>query len=169
MKILEKEEGGAAMKKCWLSVLVLVGLAVACVTYGQERKEGRQRPRRAQGDALRKLELRERTLDIEEREAEMDFRRQMRKADVEGRRLELERKRAGLHGAHKGKCRGSCGGHKIILAVCVIIHILLAIWVYQDIRKRNAGSGTWIVLMLLTGLLGALVYAVVRIGDKQQA
>jgi hypothetical protein len=37
--------------------------------------------------------------------------------------------------------------------------------VYQDIRARNAGSGLWIVLVLVAGLLAALVYAVVRLGD----
>jgi hypothetical protein len=32
----------------------------------------------------------------------------------------------------------------------------------------NRGSGIWIVIVLLAGLLGALVYAVVRIGDGRQ-
>jgi hypothetical protein len=50
---------------------------------------------------------------------------------------------------------------------CALIHILLAIWVYHDIRQRNMGSSIWIVIALLTGLFGTLVYAVVRIGDKQ--
>ena len=55
-----------------------------------------------------------------------------------------------------------------LLAVCFVVHILVGVWVYQDIRRRNAGSGIWIALGLLTGLLGALVYAVVRLGDSRQ-
>ncbi len=42
----------------------------------------------------------------------------------------------------------------------------LAIWVYGDIRKRNAGSGIWIVVTLLAGFFGALLYAIARLGDK---
>ena len=52
------------------------------------------------------------------------------------------------------------------MLICAVVHLLLAIWVYQDIRNRNAGSGLWIVVTLLTGLLGVLVYALVRLGDK---
>lgn len=54
-----------------------------------------------------------------------------------------------------------------LLLICFIVHILTAVWVFQDIRKRGAGSGLWIVIALLTGLLGTLVYAVVRLGEKQ--
>jgi hypothetical protein len=39
----------------------------------------------------------------------------------------------------------------------------------MDIRQLNRGSGLWIVIALLTGLLGALVYAVVRLGDARGA
>ena len=77
-----------------------------------------------------------------------------------------------LKGPHKfGDKRA--GHHKgiicpIFMLLTIIIHILLAMWVYQDIRKRNRGSGIWIAIALLAGLLGAGVYAVVRIGDKDQ-
>jgi len=55
-----------------------------------------------------------------------------------------------------------------LLAICCIVHVLVAVWVYQDLRRRNAGSGIWIVIALLAGLFGALVYAVVRLGDSRQ-
>lgn len=54
-----------------------------------------------------------------------------------------------------------------VMAFCGIIHILLAVWVYQDIRKRNSGSGIWIVLALLTGVVGTLLYLLARIGDNK--
>lgn len=64
--------------------------------------------------------------------------------------------------AHHG-----CPALGLLLVVCFVIHILLTVWVYQDIRHRNAGSGIWIVITLLTGLLGAAVYALVRLGERQ--
>ena len=54
-----------------------------------------------------------------------------------------------------------------LFMLAFVLHILLAVWVFQDIRRRNAGSGIWIVVTLLTGLCGAAVYALVRIGEKQ--
>jgi len=54
----------------------------------------------------------------------------------------------------------------VIVLVSLVIHILLATWVYQDIRRRGTGSGIWIVVTLLAGLFGAAVYALVRLGEK---
>jgi hypothetical protein len=53
----------------------------------------------------------------------------------------------------------------LLMTTCVLVHILTAVWVYQDIQRRHVGSGLWIVIALLTGLCGTLVYAVVRLGD----
>jgi hypothetical protein len=55
-----------------------------------------------------------------------------------------------------------------MMLVCAVVHILAAIWVFQDIRARGAGSGLWIVIALLAGLLGVLVYAVIRLGDAKK-
>jgi hypothetical protein len=57
----------------------------------------------------------------------------------------------------------------LFLLGCAIVHILTAVWVFQDIRARGAGSGLWIVIALLAGLLGVLVYAVVRLGDLRKS
>ena len=67
---------------------------------------------------------------------------------------------------HHKRYRGLCG---ITLAILLVVHILLTVWVYTDIRGRNSGSGIWITVTLLTGLLGAAVYALVRIGDARSA
>ena len=56
----------------------------------------------------------------------------------------------------------------MIFLMMAIVNILVAIWVYQDIRARNTGSGIWIVVALLSGLLGTAVYALVRIGDTKK-
>ena len=63
--------------------------------------------------------------------------------------------------------RHACPLLAVFVVCTLVIHILLAVWVYQDIRRRNAGSGIWVVITLLTGLCGAAVYALVRLGEKQ--
>lgn len=103
------------------------------------------------------MELREREMELQHREAEMGFEREMQKLDLEKRRLELDHARK----AHKGKL------HPLLLVV-LVVHILVAVWVYQDIRQRNYGSGIWIVIAFLTGLLGVLVYAIIRVGDTRE-
>ena len=57
----------------------------------------------------------------------------------------------------------------LVMTLCIVVHILVAVWVFQDIRSRGTGSGIWIVIALIAGLLGALVYAVVRLGDAKKS
>ncbi len=56
----------------------------------------------------------------------------------------------------------------LLVGICIAVHILLAVWVFGDIRKRQAGSGIWIAVVLLTGLLGVIPYTLVRIGDRDE-
>ena len=108
-----------------------------------------------------KMQMRKMEMEMKQREAKMDTERQMQQLDLEQRKMELDRAR----GDNDDKCEGALG---LLLAICVIVRILLAVWVYMDIRQLNRGSGIWIVIVLLAGLLGALVYAVIRIGDGRQ-
>jgi hypothetical protein len=106
-------------------------------------------------------------LDLHEREAELDFRREMHKLELEKRQTRLQHQRARQKHGHGWK-KGKDGDGGPLLILLAIVHILTAIWVYQDIRKRGVGSGIWIVIALLTGLIGTLVYAVVRLGNTPQ-
>jgi preprotein translocase subunit SecY len=56
---------------------------------------------------------------------------------------------------------------KLCLLVAFVFNILLAIWIYTDIRKRGEGSGIFIALAILAGIPAAIIYAIVRIGDKK--
>ncbi|MBU6400514.1 MAG: hypothetical protein KGS61_09365 [Verrucomicrobia bacterium] len=56
---------------------------------------------------------------------------------------------------------------RLCLLVCVIANILLAVWIYGDIRKRGEGPGIFIALALLAGVPAAIIYAIVRIGDRK--
>ncbi|MGO8929707.1 MAG: hypothetical protein ACLQU3_22805 [Limisphaerales bacterium] len=56
---------------------------------------------------------------------------------------------------------------KLCLLVGFVFNILLAVWIYSDIRKRGEGSGIFIALALLAGIPAAIIYSLVRIGDKK--
>ncbi len=113
------------------------------------------------------MEMHEREMKRQHREAEMNAEREMQKLELEQRRLELERAREHDYDDDDDDCECH-GALALLLVICVIVRILAAIWVYTDIRQLNRGSGIWIVIVLLAGLLGALVYAVVRLGDGRQ-
>jgi len=130
-----------------LLVSMLVPVAAFCRDFDRQ-------------DAERGMAMRDREMEFQNRQAEMDIEREMQKLELERRRLELERARAGLQDEDDDDDEV----HPLLLLI-VVIHILVAIWVHMDIRQLNRGSGIWVVIALLAGLLGALVYAVVRLGD----
>lgn len=47
-----------------------------------------------------------------------------------------------------------------------IVHLLLTVIVFNDMKARNAMNGLWIVVVLLSGTLGAMVYAVMSVGER---
>jgi hypothetical protein len=55
---------------------------------------------------------------------------------------------------------------RLIVLGCLLCNILLAIWIFTDIRKRGEGSGIFIALALVAGIPAAIIYSLVRIGDK---
>ena len=58
---------------------------------------------------------------------------------------------------------------RLIVLVWIICNILLAIWIFSDIRKRGEGSGIFVALALVAGIPAAIIYSLVRIGDKVPA
>ena len=136
------------MKRYVLSI-VLMTMFLSPAAFSQE------------AEPLEQMELqmqqRNMELEMEERETEAKFHQEMRKLELEERRANLEGQRK-AHGHHRPM-------HPL-LVVCLIVHILVAIWVFQDIRRRNCGSGIWVFVALLAGVLGAIAYAIVRLGDN---
>ena len=61
---------------------------------------------------------------------------------------------------------GLLGGLWIILGILVavfyIIGILIAVWVYKDAKKRDMNAAVWLLICLVTGCIGCIVYLVVR-------
>lgn len=60
-------------------------------------------------------------------------------------------------------------GGLVCLAVLagLFCNVLLAVWIFTDIRKRGEGSGIFIALALVAGIPTAIIYALVRIGDRK--
>ncbi|MFQ6035519.1 MAG: hypothetical protein ACE5NM_06690 [Sedimentisphaerales bacterium] len=136
------------MKRCVLG-MVLAAMFLPAAVVAQEFEPG---------EAEFQMEMREREMELEQRQAEMELERRMGELELEKHKLELEHMR---RKAHKP-------GLHVLLLVVLVVHILCAVWVYQDIRQRGIGSGIWIVIALLTGLLGTLVYAIVRLGNSEK-
>lgn len=56
----------------------------------------------------------------------------------------------------------------IIPIIFFVIGILIAIWVYRDAEKRGSSGVLWLIICLLTGIIGLIIWFVVRppIGGK---
>ncbi len=127
------------------------------------------------------FERQRRELELEARDMELDFERQRRELELAKMRGQIEahnkaqqmdwHKKAQMkekfaqgmdkhHGGKKG-----CG---VFILIAIVVNVLLAVWTYKDIREKTNSSGIWIVVVLLTGLFGAIVYAIVRLGDLKQ-
>ncbi len=136
--------------KRYILIMMLAAMFLPTGLFGQE-----QEPEEVEFQ----MEMREREMELAQRDAEIGFERRTQELELEERELELEHLRRKHH--EKGEL------HPLLLLV-LVVHILVAVWVYQDIRRRGCGSGIWIVIALLTGLLGTLVYAVARLGDSEK-
>ena len=139
------------MKRLILCV-ALGSLLLPGLTFCQEQND-------LQGDPEYQMELQRMEIEMENLRAEAEFGQRMREIELEGKKMRLKQAIQQPEG----------GPMAVLLILCAVVHVLVAVWIYQDIRHRNAGSGLWIVLGLLAGLLAALVYAVVRLGDKDDA
>ena len=58
------------------------------------------------------------------------------------------------------------GASLFIYLLLFIIAILIAVWVYKDAKKRYPEDSSapilWLLVVLLTGLIGLIIYLIVR-------
>lgn len=55
------------------------------------------------------------------------------------------------------------GGCMIFVLIAIAINIIILVWVYRDAKARGMDNAAlWLVIVLLTGLLGLIIYLVVR-------
>jgi len=50
----------------------------------------------------------------------------------------------------------------LIPIVWFIIAILLCVWVYRDAESRGMGGVLWLIVVIITGILGLIIYLIVR-------
>jgi hypothetical protein len=51
----------------------------------------------------------------------------------------------------------------IIVGIIVfVLYIKLLIWVYNDAQKRNMDELIWLLIVVVTGLIGLIIYLIVR-------
>jgi len=152
------------MKQVVFVVAMVLFLASLVPVLGQEEVDFEK--------AQQAMKIRRAELDVMEREAKLDFQRRQYEIELQRQNKKLAEKPKYAPARGKRGCGGGCKGgkhKKAFMLGWAVTNILLTIWVFQDLRKRKGGSGIWLVVTLLCGLLGALVYAVVRLGDKPEA
>ena len=114
----------------------------------------------------RGLELRshEATMQLEQRRSEIELRAMEARLDFEREEHEVEmaerRAKAGRH-------RKDGGAVLLVLAWILVVHILLTVWVCKDMREKKISRALWVPIVLLTGICGALLYAIVRLADTR--
>ncbi|MCW3985241.1 MAG: hypothetical protein NWE91_02375 [Candidatus Bathyarchaeota archaeon] len=50
----------------------------------------------------------------------------------------------------------------IIPVVFFLIAILLCVWVYRDAESRGMNGALWLIIVLITGIIGLIIYLIVR-------
>ena len=55
---------------------------------------------------------------------------------------------------------------RLVFLVWIVCNILVATWIFTDIRKRGEGAGILIALAIVAGIPAAIIYCLVRIGDR---
>lgn len=50
----------------------------------------------------------------------------------------------------------------IFVVAIVIIDVAIAVWVYRDARERGMEAALWLLIVILTGLIGLIIYLIVR-------
>ena len=52
----------------------------------------------------------------------------------------------------------------VIIALIIFwaIAIVLAVWVYKDAKKRDMNAAVWLLIVLLSGCIGCIIYLIKR-------
>ncbi|MBA3043648.1 hypothetical protein FP804_00755 [archaeon] len=58
---------------------------------------------------------------------------------------------------------GLCAGAACIIPIIIwIVFLFIAIWVYKDAEKRGKSGALWLIIVLITGIIGLIIWFVVR-------
>ncbi len=50
----------------------------------------------------------------------------------------------------------------IVVGALIVVDVIIAVWVYRDARDRGMEAELWLIMVLLTGLIGLIIYLIVR-------
>ncbi|GAJ24816.1 unnamed protein product [marine sediment metagenome] len=50
----------------------------------------------------------------------------------------------------------------IIIVIICVISIAIAVWVYNDAKRRDMNAVVWLLIVLLTSFIGCIIYLIVR-------
>lgn len=50
----------------------------------------------------------------------------------------------------------------LFFGVLLVVAILLAVWVYRDAEARDMDGVLWLIVVLLTNVIGLIIYLIVR-------
>ncbi len=54
------------------------------------------------------------------------------------------------------------GSFCIIPLIMTVVWIILAIWVYKDAEQRGENAVLWLLIVLVTGIIGLIIWLVIR-------
>ena len=102
--------------------------------------------------------------EIKRQELDFETEHRLRELDIERQELDLQYMQQDIQ-----YDRELADLVSLFLLLALAVRILLAVWIHLDCRKRQTGSGLWIFIILLGGVLAAIAYGVVRMGDLRAA
>ena len=50
----------------------------------------------------------------------------------------------------------------MLIVIWFVIAILIAIWVYKDAEKRGSSGALWLIIVLLIGIIGIIIWLIIR-------
>jgi len=148
---------------------VLLG-AAARVAAQEGEGEGQIPPPEQMQQMKMAMELQARKAEIEQEQQMRQMEIETRQAEMEVHRAELNARRAEIDRFQGERERGDHphgDPHGGLVLLMVIAHILLTVWVCKDMREQKIGRALWVPIVLLTGVFGAILYAIVRVADTR--
>jgi len=52
--------------------------------------------------------------------------------------------------------------------IWLVVAILLCVWVYRDAQRRGMNGALWLIIVIIAGIIGLIIYLIVR-QDKTAA
>lgn len=63
---------------------------------------------------------------------------------------------------------GMIGAFIFLPIIWLIIAILLCVWVYRDAQSRGENAALWLLIVLITGIIGLIIWLIIRPEKKKK-